>query len=577
MDFIGINVEKEVGENIQTKEIKVSPLKSGSPLQEQNEGGFRDIINKARETYTSNWHDVQSYIKSFGGNLEDNAHVSTLSDLNHFDELTMKKKLVICDMVRLNFKEEDIQEAVHYLEGLSEHLSKEEILKRIAEGLLDNRKELSNSMENRLKLLKTEANALPSLHHIMGDVQAPAEPDDIHIMDLPLGDATEHSLSLENLESEGNGDASNKNAKQDSGRQIDSDFPQKSQKREINQNQQKGGETSSMNKAICPICFDNLPHTEFAPIQKCGHIFCRDCCKSHIQEHLTIDKILSIKCPSDGCNNQFTQEQTTQLLEQELVEKYTRLKKVALLNQNPNLRWCVRPGCDKYVIGKLGKRKLVCECKTKICFSCGNQYHTFKSCETIINSVYEKYAKEKHVQGCPQCKSRIEKNGGCNHMTCTRCNYQWCWLCGVTYEPDHYAPSNPNRCAKLSAPNSLVLDGQEPPERETYCSRMCQEPARIFAFPIFLIISSILVPQWLYSERKRRKGNRDYNFSNEAKTPEIFFFVILGMLFLPISFIVFFSIVLYDGIVDFCIWFCQKTMRKDIRATAPRVLEPQML
>lgn len=132
---------------------------------------------------------------------------------------------------------------------------------------------------------------------------------------------------------------------------------------------------------------------------------------------------------------------------------------------------------------------------------------------------------------------------------------------------------------QFNPPSSLglVLDGQEPPERETYCSRMCQEPARIFAFPIFLIISSILVPQWLYSERKRRKGNRDYNFSNEAKTPEIFFFVILGMLFLPISFIVFFSIVLYDGIVDFCIWFCQKTMRKDIRATAPRVLEPQML
>lgn len=48
---------------------------------------------------------MQSYIKSFGGNIEDNAHVSTLSDLNHFDELTMKKKLVICDMVRLSKKE----------------------------------------------------------------------------------------------------------------------------------------------------------------------------------------------------------------------------------------------------------------------------------------------------------------------------------------------------------------------------------------------------------------------------------------------------------------------------------------
>ena len=31
-----------------------------------------------------------------------------------------------------------------------------------------------------------------------------------------------------------------------------------------------------------------------------------------------------------------------------------------------------------------------------------------------------------------------EKNGGCNHMTCKICHYQWCWLCNQEYNMDHF-------------------------------------------------------------------------------------------------------------------------------------------
>eukprot|EP00731_Ephydatia_muelleri_P020036 Em0012g861a len=35
----------------------------------------------------------------------------------------------------------------------------------------------------------------------------------------------------------------------------------------------------------------------------------------------------------------------------------------------------------------------------------------------------------KCTKSCPQCRIRIEKNEGCNHMTCIKCRHEFCWIC----------------------------------------------------------------------------------------------------------------------------------------------------
>ena len=64
--------------------------------------------------------------------------------------------------------------------------------------------------------------------------------------------------------------------------------------------------------------------------------------------------------------------------------------------------------------------------------------HGRKPCKNILDISMVKFSKKHFIKKCPLCGIITEKVEGCNHITCSKCNYQWCWLCNGKFTTEHF-------------------------------------------------------------------------------------------------------------------------------------------
>ena len=79
-----------------------------------------------------------------------------------------------------------------------------------------------------------------------------------------------------------------------------------------------------------------------------------------------------------------------------------------------------------------------CLNKHRFCFDCMLEDHRPCTCDELKRWLIKcKDDSETfnwlvtNTKACPKCGTSIEKNGGCNHMTCRKsdCKHEWCWVC----------------------------------------------------------------------------------------------------------------------------------------------------
>jgi ariadne-1 len=201
---------------------------------------------------------------------------------------------------------------------------------------------------------------------------------------------------------------------------------------------------SDNKKHKCYICFDEDYEKHEMMAMPCKHEFCRDCWSGFLTSKINDGpSCIHTVCPHDGCNELVTEDEVSKIVPN-LLEKYREYQLGSFVESNKKARWCPGVGCDRIAIAfgtagnnALGAMNMKCDnCNTSFCLNCTSEEpHQPLSCsdlETWKNN-YSTESSESWIHSntkpCPACKTRIEKNQGCNHMTCRQCHHDFCWIC----------------------------------------------------------------------------------------------------------------------------------------------------
>jgi ariadne-1 len=193
----------------------------------------------------------------------------------------------------------------------------------------------------------------------------------------------------------------------------------------------------------CQICYDGDPDTTTVSAG-CNHRFCMECYQCYLSQKITDEGTSRpIKCPEHGCDA-YLDDSTLECVADEVVlSRYKMLQIQAFVNNHDHFRWCPAPDCDYVVECHVLPRSLVyivptvqCACTHVFCFGCGLPDHRPATCgivkkwtSTSVGTSETLQWILKNTRECPYCRVDIEKNGGCDHMTCGNCRRSFCWSC----------------------------------------------------------------------------------------------------------------------------------------------------
>ncbi|GAU15722.1 hypothetical protein TSUD_89460 [Trifolium subterraneum] len=173
---------------------------------------------------------------------------------------------------------------------------------------------------------------------------------------------------------------------------------------------------SSVSKLVmCEICMDDVPSDE-ATRMDCGHCFCNICWTQHFCVKINEGQSKRIRCMAHKCNSICDEAVVRTLLSREhpdMAEKYERFLLESYIEDNKRVKWCPStPHCGNAIRVEGDD---LCECRDE---------------SETVNWITV------HTKPCPKCHKPVEKNGGCNLVSCI-CGQAFCWLCGGATGREH--------------------------------------------------------------------------------------------------------------------------------------------
>jgi hypothetical protein len=155
-----------------------------------------------------------------------------------------------------------------------------------------------------------------------------------------------------------------------------------------------------------------------------------------------------IICPHNECNLHLEHEDIRYFTSKSDFERFDNLKLRRTLQGMEEFRWCAHSGCGSGQLtdgGEEAMNFMRCnDCRGLTCLRHRCPMHEGMSCEEYEEEARKseevalhQYLQSEAVRRCIKCGQGIEKNEGCDHMTCDKrsggCGAEFCWRCGADY------------------------------------------------------------------------------------------------------------------------------------------------
>lgn len=198
-------------------------------------------------------------------------------------------------------------------------------------------------------------------------------------------------------------------------------------------------EIPNLREVNCGICFENYGF-DMVKSLSCCHPFCLTCWKGYISSSINDGPgCLFLKCPMPKCGTAVGEGFITQFASDAEKLKYELHMFRSYVEGKKLMKWCPFPDCGNVVEYVAGSESydVTCSCSHSFCWNCIQELHRPVDCQTVERWNLKNSNESEnttwilaYTKNCPKCKRAIEKNQGCNHMTCGKpCGHEFCWLC----------------------------------------------------------------------------------------------------------------------------------------------------
>jgi hypothetical protein len=195
----------------------------------------------------------------------------------------------------------------------------------------------------------------------------------------------------------------------------------------------------------CCVCGDSKDPPDFhlgSPSKGCEHPpnTCKECLQSWMASEFDTKGCDGIKCPE--CAQTLEYNEVQQAASADIFEAYDKLAFRNALGSLDEFAWCLAVGCGSGQLNIENNHFMDCiSCGYKQCLNHKVAWHDGETCEQYDyrTSGQKKRDEEKKDEEMlntlskkcpgPGCGWRIQKIDGCEHMTCKKCKFEFCWQC----------------------------------------------------------------------------------------------------------------------------------------------------